>query len=137
MSVLLDTSCLVSLYLEDIHSSSAKAVLEMIVEGKEEGLLSALSLAELCGVIRRNTDRKTAEEVKTQIETFISSGILKVIPLRAVDAAAASMIAISTGLKGADAIIVQAAVSSGANLFTFDEEIKKKAAGIVTLYSMR
>ncbi len=129
MKVLLDTSCLVSFFLMDEHYSKAKNILEKIIKGEIESLISALSLVELCGVIRRNVDEGVAKEVQNKMNELIEKNLIGVVPLKISDAYKASNLAIITMLKGADAIIVQASKEYNAELFTFDEEIKKKAKG--------
>ncbi|MBI2676191.1 MAG: PIN domain-containing protein [Candidatus Aenigmarchaeota archaeon] len=136
MKALLDTSCLVSFFLMDKHYEEAKNVLGKIVNDDIEGIISALSVAELCGVIRRNTDEQTAKEVKSRMDELIGKGLIGVVPLKAADAGEAGNLAILTSLKGADAVIVSAAKSNGCKLLTFDEEIIKKAKNHVEFFEI-
>ncbi|MBI4175700.1 MAG: type II toxin-antitoxin system VapC family toxin [Candidatus Aenigmarchaeota archaeon] len=131
MKVLLDTSCLVAFFLNDAHYNKARAVLESILEGETQGVISALSFAELCGAIRRNAGEGIAKAVKDKVAGLIEKGFIEVVQLKAQDAYASGDLAISTGLRGADAVIVNAARENAAKLFTFDEEIRKKGRGYV------
>lgn len=134
MNLFLDTSCLVSFFASDMHSQKAETIMGEIVNGKTQGIISALSLAELCGAIRRRTDEATAKQVKKDLIGLNENGLVSIIPVMNSDASLASDLAISTGLRGADAVILNAAKQSGSTLVTFDEEIKKKAKGFIEFY---
>ena len=134
MSVLLDTSCLVSFFISDAHHEKAKLVRNRIFRREIQGLISTLSQVELCGVIRRNKGEAEARQVKNAIDDLAEKELLSIIPLRNSDASLASAMAIKTGLKGADAVIVNTAVQTKSELVTFDEEIKKKAKSAVEFY---
>lgn len=134
MKVLLDTSLLVSFFLIDKYQKKAKAIFEKIMKGGIEGIISCLSYVELCGVLRRNTDKETANQVKNKVNELIESGLIKITPFKISDTYEAGEFAIMTGLKGADLIIVQAAIKNKAKLCTFDEEIIRKAKGIVEFF---
>ena len=131
MNVLLDTSCLVSLYLYDIHHSRSLAIIEKIAQGEISGTISILTLIEFCSVIRRVTSEAKAVEAKKELDFMIKTGLLSVLSFSADDASA---LAIKTSLKCVDAIIVSTAKNAEVKLYTFDEEIKKKAYGIVDFY---
>ncbi|MBI2176532.1 PIN domain-containing protein [Candidatus Woesearchaeota archaeon] len=134
MNVFLDTSCLVSFFIPDAHHEKAKIVRDSIFRSEIRGLVSALSLAELCGVIRRNRSEAEATEIKNAMEAIAEKELLTIIPISNLDASLASDVAIKTGLKGADAVIVNAAKQNETKLVTFDDEIKKKAKGYVEFY---
>lgn len=136
MNLFLDTSCLVSFFASDVHSQKAVAIMSEIVNGETQGLISALSLAELCGAIRRRTDEATAKQVKNDLTGLNEKGLISIIPVMNSDAFSASDLAISTGLKGADAIIVSAAKQNQTKLVTFDEEIMKKAKPVVEFHEL-
>ena len=134
MSVLLDTSCLVSFFISDAHHEKAKLVRNRIFRREIQGLISALSQVELCGVIRRNKGEAEARQVKNAMDDLAEKEVISIIPLRNSDASLASAMAIKTGLKGADAVIVNATVQTKSELVTFDEEIKEKAKSAVEFY---
>lgn len=134
MSVFLDTSCLVSFFIPDAHHEKAKLVRDSVFRSEIHGLVSALSLAELCGVVRRNRGEEEAIQVKNAMEAIAEKKLLGIIPISNFDASLASDLAISTGLRGADAIIISAAKQTKSKLVTFDEEIRKKAKGCVEFY---
>lgn len=134
MDVFLDTSCLVSFFVMDAHYKEAKNLMEKIVNEEIRGVISALSLAELCGAVRRRTDEAAAKRVKNDLAGLVEKELISITPITNFDASLASDLAISTGLRGADAIIVSAAKNSKCKLATFDEEIKKKAKGHVEFY---
>ena len=138
MNLFLDTSCLVSFFLADSHSAKARPILENIARGEISGIISALSLVELCGTVRRIANEDIAREIITEITEMIERGMIRVLPMRNKDAFDAAELAISTALKGADAVIVNAASQSRSKLVTFDEEFKKKAkSGSRTATSLR
>ncbi|GEM_PF-905654 len=126
IKAVLDTSCLVSFFIQDSHSTKAKEVLEKLVNGEINGLIPAIVIAELAGVIRRNTDELTAREVLLKMRRLIENYEIKVIPISLEDTFKSSELAIAVGLKGADATIANVAIVKKAKLMTFDEEIKKK-----------
>ena len=134
MNLFLDTSCLVSFFLVDSHSAKARPILDAIARGEISGIISALSLVELCGTVRRIANEDIAREIITETTEMIDSGIIRVMPITNNDAFDAAELAISTALKGADAVNVSAAKNSNYKLATFDEEIKKKAKGYVDFY---
>ena len=134
MSVLLDTSCLVSFFISDAHHEKAKLVRNRIFRREIQGFISALSQVELCGVIRRNKGEAEARQVKNAMDDLAEKELLSIIPLRNSDASIASDMAIKTGLKGADAVIVNAAAQTKSELVTFDQEIKEKAKSVVEFY---
>ncbi|MBI3036659.1 type II toxin-antitoxin system VapC family toxin [Candidatus Woesearchaeota archaeon] len=134
MNLFLDTSCMVSFFISDNRHQQAKSVIDKVLKGEIQGLISALSLTELCGAVRRRTDQATAKQVKNDIAGLVEKGIVNIIPITNSDAYLASDLAISTGLRGADALIVNAAKQAGCELFTFDEEMKARTEGVVELY---
>ncbi|MBI2144793.1 PIN domain-containing protein [Candidatus Woesearchaeota archaeon] len=134
MTLLLDTSCLVSFFISDAHHEKARVVRDRILRREIRGVISALSLVELCGVIRRNKGEAEAAQVKNIVEDIAGEEIISIIPISNPDASLASDLAVSTALKGADAVIVNAAKQTSSKLVTFDEEIKKKAAAAVEFY---
>ena len=134
MNLFLDTSCLVSFFLADSHSEKAHPILENIARGEISGIISALSLVELCGTVRRIANEDIAREIIREMAELIEKGMIRVIPIRNSDAFEAAELAILTALKGADALIVNAASQSRSKLATFDEEIKKKAKAAVEFY---
>ncbi len=134
MNLFLDTSCLVSFYLFDLHSTKARPILEKIVKGEISGVVSALSLVELGGAVRRISNEKIAREIMSEMTEMTWNGLIKVVPLGNSDAIAAAELAISTALKGADAVVVSAAKQAECKLFTFDEEIKSRAKEMVEFY---
>lgn len=133
-TLFLDSSCMVSFFITDQHSQKAKAEINKIVRSEIQGLISALSLVELSGVMRRNTDEATARQVKNDVMALAEKGLISIVPIRNLDAYLASDLAISTGLRGADAIIVNAAKQTSSKLLTFDDEIRKKAKSVVEFY---
>lgn len=134
MNLFLDTSCLVSFFLVDSHSAKARPILDTLVRGEISGIISALSLVELCGTVRRIANEDIAREIMAETTEMIDSGIIRVTPISNNDAFDAAELAISTALKGADAVIVSAAKNSNCKLVTFDEEIKKKAKNEIEFY---
>lgn len=135
MGVLLDTSCMVSFFIPDAHHEKAKLVRDRLFRREIQGLISALSLVELCGVVRRNRGEAEARQVKDAITGLAEKGLMSIIPIINSNAYAASDLAISTALKGADAVIVNTAKQTGSQMVTFDEEIKEKAKDQVEFYA--
>ena len=134
MNLFLDSSCMVSFFILDAYFKKAEYVMKKIANGEIHGIISVISLAELCGAVRRRTDEAAAKRVKNDMVGLVEKGMVSIIPLTNWDASMASDLAISTGLRGADAVIVNAAVQTKSELVTFDEEIKKKAKSAVEFY---
>ncbi len=134
MNLFLDSSCMVSFFILDAYFKKAEYVMKKIANGEIHGIISVISLAELCGAVRRRTDEAAAKRVQNDMVKLIGNEMISLIPVNASDASSASSLAILTGLRGADAVIVNAAKQAGCKLFTFDEEIKARAKGVVELY---
>lgn len=132
MKILLDTSCLISIFLEDVHHAKAVGLIQKIARGEYECIISSSSIIEFCSVIRRSANEAKALETKKQLDYMIWNGIISVVDYTDIDDIA--LLAIKTSLKCVDAIIVEAAKRHNAALCTFDEEMKKKANGLVDFY---
>jgi predicted nucleic acid-binding protein len=113
---------------EEKHKE-CKRLLEMIVEGEYIAVEPYTVLVEVVAAIRRRTqDKYFAKEVKQNLVEISSIHFLEVFKHRAEKA---STIAIETGVKGMDAIVIQIAKEMESYLVSLDKEIVEKAEGIV------
>jgi predicted nucleic acid-binding protein len=124
--MVVDASVWVSAFLPaDAHHAVALHFLRRTVERGDATVLPNLALAEIGGAIARRTgDPALAAGALALIRR------LPLLTIHAVDEGlgeAAARLAVSTGLRGADAVYVALAASSDAPLVTFDREIIDQA----------
>ena len=88
-------------------------------------------LVEVVAAVRRRTaDKELALKIKKELLSAGSVNFTIVDPEAALEA---SDIAIETGMRGMDAIVVQTAKEYGTSLVSLDKEIISKATGIVKI----
>jgi len=112
----------------------AHILFKRITSGEIHCLISGLTMVEICGAVARIANHDEAMHVYGELIKLEQRGLLEILPI--IEVERASAIAIELGIKGADAVIVQTAKRNNAKLCTFDEEMIKKAKGIVEFYSM-
>lgn len=122
MSVLLDTSVIVSFFADDVHTEKAEAIMKKVLNGEVKAFVTPLVLAETCGAISRTSGRKNAETVLGKLEEWLSKNLISVAEDSGV-AKGACELAIRHSLKGADALIAATAKHNGMQLITFDDEL--------------
>lgn len=135
MNILLDTSVIVSLFINDKHKQKAEEIFTNIFEGELHASIPDLVLVEICSALRRRTNKESAERAYKKVDEWQRKGILskqemdeQILPL-------ACNFAIHHGVKGADALIAAYASHYGLKLVTFDDEIKDKLNGHLDFYT--
>jgi len=106
-------------------------VVERIVTGEIEAICPALVLVETTCAIRRRTTVDLAFNVKEALARLPS---ILWLDINSDVAERACVLGIQTGVRGADALVLQVAEQHGVPLVTMDREIRDKApAGIFVL----
>ena len=126
MNVLLDTSVIISFFVEDAHTARAETIMRQVFEGKVKAFAPSLVLAETCGAICRKAGVKNAEAVLAKLSEWVLKGLLVVMPEPEEFYSNACRLAVKHSLKGADAVIAALAESGNLKLVTFDDELISK-----------
>ncbi len=132
MLLTLDSSILVADFRPDesAHAASSHLV-DLVEEGVHEVVVPVTVLVEVVAAIRRRTGLELlARRAERDLRDLAA---VRFEPLTAARAAAAIRIASTIGLRGMDAIVVQVAQEFGATLVTLDEEMARRASGIVSV----
>jgi len=108
-----------------------KLVWAEVLTGKTVAIMPYIVLVEVVAAVRRRTaDKELALKIKKEPLSAGSVNFTIVDPEAALEA---SDIAIETGMRGMDAIVVQTAKEYGTSLVTLDNEMINKATGIVKI----
>lgn len=127
-----DSSVIVASLLEEEkeHSKAFKVWAEVLT-GKTVAIMPYIVLVEVVAAVRRRTaDKELALKLKKEL---LSAGNVNFTILDPEAALEASDIAIETGMRGMDAIVVQTAKEYGTSLVTLDNEMISKATGFVKI----
>lgn len=109
------------------------ALMERIVEGEHIAVMPCTILVEVVSAIRRRTgDGNLAGRIGRDLENIDTLYFLDVNKFRAKEA---SEIARTSGLRGMDALVVQAAKEHGAALVTLDTELSAAARTMIKVSS--
>lgn len=130
--LVLDSSVIVAALVqkEEKHAECRK-LLEDVKNGNIQAIAPYTVLVEVVAAIKRRTDsRELAERVARDLQSLHGLYFLELVASRAEKAAD---IAIKTGLKGMDAIVVELAEEFDAELVTLDIEIKEKSEPFVRI----
>ena len=132
MLLTLDSSIFVSAIREPEEShQNCKKLLAMLAEGKHEAIEPFTVLIEVASAIKRRTGlTNLAKEVKTSLLAIDTITFEELVRSRADEAA---NLAINTGLRGMDAIIVQTAIENQAYLVSLDSEMLELVKGKVKI----
>ncbi len=128
--IVLDSSILVAaLRTEENKHAACRNLLEKV----KNGLLIAVEpysvLIEVSAAIRRRTNsEELAQRVRIDLKNMGSIHFFEITERRAEEAAT---LAIKTGVRGMDAIVMQLASEMDAPLVTLDGELENKAIGMV------
>jgi predicted nucleic acid-binding protein len=127
-----DSSVIVASLLEkEKEHSKAFKVWAEVLTGKTMAIMPYIVLVEVVAAVRRRTaDKELALKIKKELLSAGSVNFTIVDPEAALEA---SDIAIETGMRGMDAIVVQTAKEYGTSLVTLDNEMINKATGIVKI----
>ena len=128
----LDSSVIVAALREQEEKHEVcKRLLERVKNGEFIALESYTVLVEVVAAIKRRTGSEhLAERVKSGLENIDSIKFLDLISIRADDAAD---IAKETGVRGMDAIVIQAAKEFGSPLVSLDMEMTERSRFVVDI----
>ena len=128
----LDSSVIVAALREQEEKHEiCKRLLERVKNGEFIALESYTVLVEVVAAIKRRTGSEhLAERVKSGLENIDSINFLDLISIRADDAAD---IAKETGVRGMDAIVIQAAKEFGSPLVSLDMEMTERSRFVVDI----
>jgi predicted nucleic acid-binding protein len=125
MRLVVDSNILVGgLDPKDALHQQCLPVLEHIVAGDIEAICPILVLVETTCALRRRTTVDVAFNVKEALAHLPS---ILWLDINADVAERACLLGIQTGLRGADALVLQVAEQHGIPLVTMDQEIHEKA----------
>jgi predicted nucleic acid-binding protein len=121
----IDSSVIVASLLEtEPRHSEALQIWEAVLTGKDVAIMPYSVLVEIAAAIRRRTgSEELATDVKAELLKVENVSFVVLDQKAAEDAAD---LAIRTGLRGMDAIVIQAALEFDTELITFDDEMIKK-----------
>jgi len=133
MRVVLDSNILViALDPQDVFYGECYPILEKILNLQLEVLCPVLVLVEVTCVLRRRTN---SEEIAVDIYRSLSQlPAINWMDINLDVALNACRLGIRTGLKGADAIVLQVAEQHGIPLLTKDKRMKQKAPPGILVY---
>ncbi len=126
--IVTDASFWVSALLaRDVHHSEANALLRRMAAEEIPVIAPAFAIVEVAGaLVRRTQDHATTEKTVRHIQ---KQPWLTLIPMTVAFAELAAKLAISCGLRVADAIYVALARQEGVPLITRDNEILQRGGG--------
>ncbi|MEW6360182.1 MAG: type II toxin-antitoxin system VapC family toxin [Planctomycetota bacterium] len=126
MRVVIDTNVLVSgADPKDAFHSECRPILEKLLRSEVEAVCPVLVLVEAVCVLRRRTDDEHIALRFGRSLALLPS--INWLSITVEDAQRACALGVKSGLRGGDAIVLQAAKEWGIPLLTQDREIKKKA----------
>ncbi|WP_042683800.1 type II toxin-antitoxin system VapC family toxin [Candidatus Nitrosotenuis chungbukensis] len=124
ISALIDTNIILNAKnVNESYSTYSLQVLDAVEDGLIQGIISIISIAELCTGYYSQGDMKGKEELLAHL---ISNKGFVIVDLDLEIADAAAKIRADTGLRLPDSIIIAAGLAEGAQYFvTHDKELKK------------
>ncbi len=136
MNIIIDSSILVSLFNDkDIHHTRATQIFSQIADGIHKGLISSISIPETCGVLSRTIGKERSQVIYGLLQDYINYNFLTVEQITPQRIEAATILAINSNIKGADAIISSLALEMKSSLATFDKELKEKLKAKIEIIS--
>jgi len=134
--ITIDSSVLVSAFVKsDEFRPKARQVMKRIFSGEYRAITSATVFVEVCGSISRRTSLDDAVAVRGQLIKWEEMNLIIYSELTARRRDEAAELAIRLGLRGMDAVVVQAAKEKNRVLITFDEEVSEKVKGVVEVHT--
>ena len=124
ITVLIDTNIILNAKnVNESHSTYSLQILDAVEDGLIQGIISIISIAELCTGYYSQGDVRDKEELLAHL---ISNKDFVIVDLDLEIADAAAKIRADTGLRLPDATIIAAGLAKGAQyLVTYDKELKK------------
>lgn len=125
----IDSSVIIASLLEnEPRHHEAFQIWESVLSGKNMAVMPYSVFVEVVAAIRRRTDsEELAYEVKKELLNIENVSFV-VLDQKAADEAAE--LAIQTGVRGMDALVIQAAREFETELITFDAELMKRAGKV-------
>lgn len=129
-TVTVDSSVIISSLLPaEKRHEEARAIWNKVLTRDYAAVMPYSVLVEVVAAIKRRTGSELlAIEMQKTLEEIES---VSFVMLDGRSAARACRIAAKTGLRGMDALVVQVAKEFNAQLLTFDEEMREKAAVVL------
>ena len=126
----IDSSVIIaSLLKNEPRHGEALRIWEPVIAGRDVAIMPYSVFVEVAAAIRRRTgSEELAHEVKSEL-LKIENVSFVVLDQKAAEEAAD--IAIQTGVRGMDALIIQVAQEFDTELITFDDEMMKKSQTIL------
>jgi len=130
--IAIDSSVLVSAFVKgDKFRPKALQLMKRLFSGEYRATTSATVFVEVCGSISRRTSLDNAIAVRDHLIKWEDMNFITYSELTAKRRNEAAELAVRLGLKGMDAIVVQAAKEKNRVLITFDEEEAEKIKGVI------
>lgn len=131
----IDSSVIVASLLEQEKDHlNALTVWEKVITGNAIAIMPYTVLVEVVAAVRRRTGQKElAQKVKKELLSMDTVNFVIIDPDSALDA---SDIAIESGVRGMDAVVIQTAKEYNTSLVSLDAEMIEKAAGIVKIRTL-
>jgi predicted nucleic acid-binding protein len=125
-----DSSIIVSSLLEnEPRHKEALKIWDTVLGGRNVAILPYSVFVEVVAAVRRRTgSEELAREVGKQLLEIEAVSFVGLDDKSAQDAAE---IAVKTGVRGMDALVLQIARDFGTELMSFDEEMMAKARGLI------
>jgi predicted nucleic acid-binding protein len=135
MLLTLDSSVSVAALREqELHHVQARRILDQVQNGEHLAIQPFTVLVEKTAAIRRRTG---SEALAQRVQRDLSSlGALQFVELDARRADEAASIALETGVRGMDAIVLQVAKEFGAALVSLDDDMIERAKARVQVKSL-
>jgi predicted nucleic acid-binding protein len=125
----IDSSVIISSLLEnEPRHAEALRIWEDVIAGRDVAIMPYSVFVEVAAAIRRRTNsEELAHKVKSEL-LAIENVSFVVLDQKAAEEAAD--LAIRTGVRGMDALVIQVAQEFATKLITFDDEMMKKSQPI-------
>jgi predicted nucleic acid-binding protein len=126
----IDSSVIIASLLEDEpRHGEALRIWESVIAGRDVAVMPYSVFVEVAAAIRRRTgSEELAREVKSEM-LDIENVSFVVLDQKAAEEAAD--LAIRTGVRGMDALVIQVAQEFETELITFDDEMMKKSQAVL------
>jgi len=126
----IDSSVIIASLLEnELKHSEALQVWDAVISGRDVAIMPYSVFVEVAAAIRRRTGSKElANNVK---EELLKIGNIFFVGLDQRAAEQAADLAIQTGVRGMDALVIQTAKEFETELVTFDEEMLNKSKTVL------
>lgn len=126
----IDSSVIIASLLEnEPRHEEALRIWESVIAGRDVAIMPYSVFVEVAAAIRRRTgSEELAQEVKSELLKIEN---VSFVSLDQKAAEKAADLAIRTGVRGMDALVIQVAQEFATELITFDDEMMKKSQMIL------